>query len=112
MAIPADSPAAVLEGVEPEVAQLGDLLAGSPDAEDAAGILGSLHREAGRGSADHHRVPRAPVSHTPRPALPFAVDEGDDDAGDEQPDHRADDGKQPHLGGDRVPRHVRRETTA
>ena len=42
--------AAVLEGVEPEVGQLGDVLAGRPDAEDAAGVLGSLVvRVEGRG---------------------------------------------------------------
>ena len=43
--------AAVLQGVEPEVGQLGDVLAGGPDAEDAAGVLRALvvgvdrHRE-------------------------------------------------------------------
>ena len=30
---------AVLEGVEPEVRELGHLFAGRPDAEDAAGVL-------------------------------------------------------------------------
>ena len=34
--------AAVLQGVEAEVGQLGDVLAGGPDAEDAAGVLGAL----------------------------------------------------------------------
>ena len=34
--------AAVLEGVETEVGELGDVLAGGPDAEDAAGVLGAL----------------------------------------------------------------------
>ena len=34
--------AAVLQGVEPEVGQLGDFLAGGPDAEDAAGVLRAL----------------------------------------------------------------------
>ena len=34
--------AAVLQGVEAEVGQLGDVLAGGPDPEDAAGVLGSL----------------------------------------------------------------------
>ena len=34
--------AAVLQGVEPEVGELGDLFAGSPDAEDAAGVLGAF----------------------------------------------------------------------
>jgi hypothetical protein len=34
--------AAVLQGVEAEVGQLRDLLAGSPDAEDTAGILRAL----------------------------------------------------------------------
>ena len=33
--------AAVLERVEAEVGELGDVLAGGPDAEDAAGVLGS-----------------------------------------------------------------------
>jgi hypothetical protein len=32
----------VLEGVETEVGQLGDVLAGSPDAEDATGVSGAL----------------------------------------------------------------------
>ena len=31
--------AAVLQGVEAEIGELGDLLAGGPDAEDAAGVL-------------------------------------------------------------------------
>ena len=34
--------AAVLQGVEPEVGELGDLLARGPDAEDAAGVLRAL----------------------------------------------------------------------
>ena len=34
--------AAVLEGVEPEVGELGDLFTGRPDAEDATGVLGAL----------------------------------------------------------------------
>ena len=34
--------AAVLQRVEAEVGQLGDVLAGRPDAEDAAGVLGAL----------------------------------------------------------------------
>ncbi|GHJ40077.1 hypothetical protein Sm713_56860 [Streptomyces sp. TS71-3] len=34
--------ASMLEGVEPEVRELGDLFARSPDAEDAAGVLGAL----------------------------------------------------------------------
>ena len=34
--------AAVLQGVEAEVGQLGDVLAGRPDPEDAAGVLGAL----------------------------------------------------------------------
>jgi hypothetical protein len=34
--------APMLEGVEPEVRELGDLFAGSPDTEDAAGVLGAL----------------------------------------------------------------------
>ena len=34
--------AAVLQGVEPEVGELGDVLAGGPDPEHAAGVLGSL----------------------------------------------------------------------
>ena len=34
--------AAVLQGVEPEVGELGDLFAGRPDAEDAAGVLRAL----------------------------------------------------------------------
>ena len=34
--------AAVLQRVEPEVRQLGDVLAGSPDSEDTAGILRAL----------------------------------------------------------------------
>ena len=33
--------AAVLQGVETEVGELGDVLAGGPDAEDATGVLGS-----------------------------------------------------------------------
>ena len=33
--------AAVLEGVEAEVGELGDVLTGGPDTEDAAGVLGS-----------------------------------------------------------------------
>ncbi len=33
--------AAVLQGVQPEVGELGDLFAGGPDAEDAAGVLGT-----------------------------------------------------------------------
>jgi hypothetical protein len=33
--------AAVLQGVEAEVRELGDFFAGGPDAEDATGILGS-----------------------------------------------------------------------
>ena len=33
--------AAVLQRVEPEVGELGDVLAGGPDSEDAAGVLGS-----------------------------------------------------------------------
>ena len=39
--MPADSWPAVLQRVEPEVGELGDVLAGGPDAEDAAGVLGS-----------------------------------------------------------------------
>ena len=34
--------AAVLQGVEAEVGELGDLLAGGPDPEDAAGVLRPL----------------------------------------------------------------------
>ncbi len=34
--------AAVLQRVEPEVGELGDLLAGRPDTEDAAGVLGAF----------------------------------------------------------------------
>ena len=34
--------AAVLQGVEPEVGELGDVLARGPDAEDAAGVLRAL----------------------------------------------------------------------
>ena len=34
--------AAVLQGVEPEVGQLGDILTGRPDPEDAAGVLRAL----------------------------------------------------------------------
>ena len=34
--------AAVLQGIEPEVRQLGDILAGRPDAEDTASILRGL----------------------------------------------------------------------
>ncbi|GAA3228307.1 hypothetical protein GCM10020256_40460 [Streptomyces thermocoprophilus] len=42
--------APMLEGVEPEVRELGDLFARSPDTEDATRVLGGLsHRGAGRG---------------------------------------------------------------
>lgn len=34
--------ASMLEGVEPEVSELGDLFTGSPDSEDAASVLGSF----------------------------------------------------------------------
>jgi len=34
--------AAVLQGVEPEVGELGDLFTRSPDPEDAASVLGAL----------------------------------------------------------------------
>ncbi len=34
--------AAVLQGVQAEVGELGDLFTGGPDAEDAAGVLGAL----------------------------------------------------------------------
>ena len=33
--------ATVLEGIQPEVGELGDVLSGGPDSEDTAGILGS-----------------------------------------------------------------------
>ena len=50
---------AVLQGVEAEVGELGDFLAGSPDAEHAAGVLGSDDPGGrGRGSDDRLRGAR------------------------------------------------------
>ena len=53
--------AAVLQGVEPEVGELGDLLAGGPDAEDAAGVLRALL--AGEQVVVEPSVATWPVSH-------------------------------------------------
>ena len=59
--------AAVLQGVEAEVGQLGDVLAGGPDAEDATGVLRSLLAGGrGRGSGVRRRVARRRFSHTRR----------------------------------------------
>jgi hypothetical protein len=44
--------AAVLEGVEPEVGELGDLLARGPDSEDSAGVLRALLSGAGSGRSE------------------------------------------------------------
>ena len=56
---------AVLQRVEPEVGQLGDVLARGPDAEDAAGVLRALL--AGKevmGQVARRRVPLPRFSHT------------------------------------------------
>ena len=88
---------AVLQGVEAVVGELGDLLAGSPDAEDPAGVLRALlagkqiMREP---SVAACHVPQSPTP-TPRRSRPSGVQRAPvqqhREHGGEQPEHeRAD----------------------
>mgnify|MGYP007091948020 CR=1 FL=1 len=60
--------AAVLQRVEAEVGQLGDVLARRPDAEDTAGVLGSLftgEQVVGQGSVSAWHVVQSPTRPAP-----------------------------------------------
>src|SRR5450759_4776818 len=60
--------AAMLQGIEPEVGQLGDVLAGGPDSEDPTGVLGCLlarKKVMGQSPIAACHVPQSPTSRGP-----------------------------------------------